>query len=158
MEEKITIIEGPPPTFEVLDEGWAFGLAESPVLSDIAVTHLRTFNGPALVERCHRAWRNQLPINLEYRDNEGEEQRAPIIAARTLETDGGQVLVLWVRMRKEDTEVEITFGDDADEADFDEFEDDEDFNGDDEGFDDDGDFGADFFDNPDDSTLFPPTR
>jgi hypothetical protein len=127
MEEKITIIEGPPPTFEVLDEGWAFGLAESPFLSEIAVTHLRTYNGPALVERCHRAWRKQLPIHLEYRDSEGVEQRAPIIAARTVETDGGQVLILWVRLHKEDAEVKISFSAEDDEYMDDEYDLDEEF-------------------------------
>jgi hypothetical protein len=158
MEEKITIIEGPPPTFEILDEGWAFGLAEGPVLSDIAVTHLRTFNGPALVERCHRAWRNQLPINLEYRENDGLEKHAPILAARTLETDGGQVLVLWVRLQKDDTEVEFTIGDD--ETEFEDFEDEsEDYDVDEEDFDDlDDEIDDDFFDSPDDNSLLPPTR
>lgn len=56
MENKITIIEGPPPTFEAIDDGWALGLNEGPFLYDLAMTRLRTFNGPALVERCHRAW------------------------------------------------------------------------------------------------------
>jgi len=118
MDEKITIIEGPPPTFEVLDEGWAFGLVESHILYDIAVTHLRTFNGPALVERCHRAWRNQETIHLEYRDQDGLEQKAPIVAARAVDAEGGQVLILWVRTPRTDTEVEIEFTDELDEDQF----------------------------------------
>lgn len=161
MDEKITIIEGPPPTFEIVDEGWAFGLAETPILSEIAVTHLRTFNGPALVERCHRAWRNQKTINLEYRDSEGMEQRAPIVASRTVDTEGGQVLILWVRLARTDAEVEIEFTDgieddddyDDDEyPDFDEFGDIDDFDDDDEDlFDED-----DLYDNPDGGSLLPP--
>ena len=51
MEEKITIIEGPPPTFEDVSEDWVMGLNESPTLADVALTRLRTFNGPSLVER-----------------------------------------------------------------------------------------------------------
>ena len=56
MEDKITIIEGPPPVFEAVNDGWALGLNESSRLSVPALTRLRTFNGPALVERCYRAW------------------------------------------------------------------------------------------------------
>lgn len=112
MDEKITIIEGPPPTFEAVDDGWVLGLNESPVLADVAVTRLRTFNGPALVERCQRAWRNQQPIYLEYRSQDGLEQQAPIIAARTVEIDDGQLLLLWVRLEDEEVELELGYEDD----------------------------------------------
>ena len=67
MEEKITIIEGPSPTFEAVSEDWVMGLNESPTLADVALTRLRTFNGPSLVERCYRAWTNQETIRLEFR-------------------------------------------------------------------------------------------
>ena len=43
MDEKITIIEGPPPIFEHVNDGWAMGLNESPTLSIPALTRLRTF-------------------------------------------------------------------------------------------------------------------
>jgi hypothetical protein len=112
MDDKITIIEGPPPTFEAVDDGWVLGLNESPSLGQIAVTRLRTFNGPALVERCHRAWRNQQPINLEYRTDDGLEQQAPIVAARYIDTESGHVLVLWVRMTDEEVELELGYEDD----------------------------------------------
>ncbi|MFO7624418.1 MAG: hypothetical protein R6V73_08700 [Anaerolineales bacterium] len=115
MEDKITIIEGPPPTFEMVEESWALGLNESPFLADIAITRLRTFNGPALVERCHRAWRNQQPIHLEYRETDGLEQRAPIVAARHVETEEGDLLILWVRLANEDAEIELDYEDDGDE-------------------------------------------
>ena len=50
---------------------------------DIASTQtLRTFNGQALVERCYRAWRGRVPIHLEYRQSDGLNNEAPIIAAR----------------------------------------------------------------------------
>ena len=120
MEDKITIIEGPPPTFEEVEESWALGLNESPYLADIAVTRLRTFNGPALVERCHRAWRNQQSIHLEYRESDGLEQRAPIVAARYVETEDGDMLILWVRITNEDAEIELDYeDDDEDELDSD---------------------------------------
>ena len=64
---KITIIEGPPPTFEVATEAWLLGLTEGLVLSQVAVCRVRTANGPQLVERCYRAWRDGQSISLEYR-------------------------------------------------------------------------------------------
>ena len=112
MDEKITIIEGPPPTFETIGDGWALGLNESPSLANIAITHLRTFNGPALIERCNRAWRSQNNIHLEYRSSDGLEQSAPIIAARTLEVEDGQLLLLWVRLTNDEVELELGYDDD----------------------------------------------
>ncbi len=82
MEDKITIIEGPPPTFEAVDDGWALSLNESPLLFNVGLTRLRTFNGQSLLERCHRAWRHKNTIHLEYRDSSGLESEAPILAAR----------------------------------------------------------------------------
>jgi len=99
----------------MVEESWALGLNESPFLADIAITRLRTFNGPALVERCHRAWRNQQPIHLEYRETDGLEQRAPIVAARHVETEEGDLLILWVRLANEDAEIELDYEDDGDE-------------------------------------------
>ena len=115
MEDKITIIEGPPPTFEEVSDRWTLGLSESPTLGDIAITRLRTFNGPALVERCHRAWRNQQSIYLEFRTSDGLEQRAPIVAARHIETDEGHVLILWVRLANDEAELELDYEDDDDD-------------------------------------------
>ncbi len=118
MDEKITIIEGPPPTFEAANEGWVLGLNESPKLAEMAITRLRTFNGPALVERCYRAWRDHQSIQLEFRTPEGLERLAPIVAARTIEVDEGQMLLLWVRLDAEEVELELGYEDDAgDESD-----------------------------------------
>ncbi len=119
MDNKITIIEGPPPMFEEIDDGWALGLNESPFLYDLAITKLRTFNGPALVERCYRAWNNRETMYLHYRNDLGIEERVPIMAARAMDTHDGQVLVLWIRQLPEESEVEIDLGDDED-FDFDE--------------------------------------
>jgi len=110
MDDKITIIEGPPPVFEAVNDGWALGLSVP------ALTRLRTFNGPALVERCYRAWNAKAPINLHYRNDMGMEQSAPILAARNVETPDGHVLLLWVYLDHEKVEFEFDTGDeDTDE-------------------------------------------
>jgi hypothetical protein len=123
MSDKITIIEGPPPTFETVQDGWALGLTEGRFLYDLALTRLRAFNGTALVERCHRAWHNNNSIQLEYRNEYGLEENAPILAARNLQSSDGDVLLLWVRREPED-----------DAADYDD-DDDEDVESDDDSFD-----------------------
>lgn len=105
MDDKITIIEGPPPVFEHIQEGWVLGLNESPGLYDLSLTRLRTFNGPALVERCYRAWHSGNSIFLEYRDMLGLEKHCPILAARTMKTRDGQVVMLWVRRELEEAEI-----------------------------------------------------
>jgi hypothetical protein len=97
-DEKITIIEGPPPVFEQAFESWLPGLAEGPTLPVLALTRLRTANGPTLVERCWKAWANHQAINLEYRNDEGLTQQAEILAARYTEVPEGHVLLLYVRL------------------------------------------------------------
>jgi hypothetical protein len=115
MDDKITIIEGPTPTFETVDDGWAIGLNESPYLYDTFVTRLRTFNSHALVERCHRAWNDQSSMFLHYRNDIGMEEKVPIVAARSIDSQEGQVLVLWIRLQPDDTETEIDISDDDDD-------------------------------------------
>lgn len=39
--EKITIIEGPPPTFEAVHESWLLGLIEGPTPAGVALCRLR---------------------------------------------------------------------------------------------------------------------
>lgn len=104
MDDKITIIEGPTPEFEHIDDGWAIGLNEGLGIYDLTLTRLRTFNGPALVERCHRTWSQQSTMYLHYRNDLGLEEKAPIMAARAVETDDGQVLLLWLRTKPEEDE------------------------------------------------------
>jgi hypothetical protein len=116
MDEKITIIEGPPPIFEHVNDGWAIGLNESPHVLVPALTRLRTFNGNALVERCHRAWNKQETIQLHYRNDMGLEQTAPILAARNVETSDGNVLLLWVYLDQEHVEYEFDDGDTDDDS------------------------------------------
>ncbi len=117
MDERITIIEGPPPVFETIEDGWALGLNEGPYLYDLALTRLRTFNGPALVERCHRAWKNNLPIHLHYRNDMGLEETAPIMAARTIDSEEGHMLLLWCRRDHAETLGELDFGEDDEDFD-----------------------------------------
>ena len=119
MDEKITIIEGPPPIFEHVNDGWAMGLNESPHLFVPALTRLRTFNGPALVQRCYNAWHNHNNINLHYRNEVGTEETAPIFAARNIETEEGHVLLLWVYLDGNGVEYEVDHGDEDQKDDFD---------------------------------------
>ena len=111
-EEKITIIEGPTPTFEQIPELWVHGLSEGAMQSEMVMTRLRTLDGPSLVERCNKAWRNQRDIQLEYRAMNGLNAEAPIVAARNLATDEGDMLLLWLRMPDDSVELEIGYDDD----------------------------------------------
>jgi hypothetical protein len=96
--EKITIIEGPTPVFEQTLETWLPSLAEGPTLPDLALTRLRTFNGPSMVERCWKAWDDHRPVFLEYRDEAGQTQSAEVVAARYLDVPEGHMLLLYVRL------------------------------------------------------------
>jgi hypothetical protein len=102
MDDKITIIEGPPPAFEDFRDGWAMGLNECTSLGSIALTRLRTFNAATLVERCHRTWRNQSSMHLEYRAPDGLPHKAPIVAIRPIEIEEGEMVLLWVRLVGDD--------------------------------------------------------
>ena len=82
MEDKITIIEGPPPVFEPVQDGFALGLGEGPKLPLTLLTRLRTYNGPALVERCYRRWHANQPIHLEYRNDLGLAEQALVMLLR----------------------------------------------------------------------------
>lgn len=96
--EKITVIEGPTPVFEQTPETWLPSLAEGPELPGLALTRLRTFNGPSMVERCWKAWDEGRPVFLEYRDEDGLTQAAKVLAARHTEVPEGHVLLLYVRL------------------------------------------------------------
>jgi hypothetical protein len=112
MDDRITIIEGPPPVFEHVNDGWAMGLNEGPHLFVPALTRLRTFNGASLVERCYRVWHDHSTIKLHYRNEVGLEQTAPILAARNLKTDDGEVLLLWIYLDRDHVEYEVDSSDD----------------------------------------------
>lgn len=110
--EKITIVEGPPPSFEGSTEAWVPGLAEGQHLPRLAACRVRTFNGSALVERCHKAWAQGRPVHLDYRNADGLRQQAQILAVRAVESPDGDVLLLWVRLDTDEVEVRYDFGDD----------------------------------------------
>ncbi len=125
MDNKITIIEGPTPNFDSVEtdfimgiNGWTAGLSEGPYLYDTARTTLRTFNGEALLERCHKAWARQATMYLEYRDPIGMTKEVPIVAARAIDADEGDLLVLWVRKDPEDDEDDIDMDIDFDDMDW----------------------------------------
>ena len=111
MNNKITIIEGPTPVFERLsgdaehrDElSWAVGILEGPFLYDTFLTTLRTFDSNKLLERCKSTWETKQTMFLEYKDEIGLRKEDPIIAARALTVEEGEMLLLWVR-RELDTE------------------------------------------------------
>ncbi len=112
MDDKITIIEGPTPIFETVNDAWAMGVNEGPQNGISLLTRLRTFNGPALVERCYRAWHSHSAIHLHYRNEQGVEQTAPIHAARNVETTDGHMLLLWLNFNREKVELEYDSSED----------------------------------------------
>jgi hypothetical protein len=56
---------------------------------------------------------------LQYRDETGLEASAPILAARSVETDDGQMLLLWLHVERDDMELEIDADDDSADDDLD---------------------------------------
>ena len=124
MNNKITIIEGPTPVFERLsgdsehreELNWAVGLLEVPYLYDTFLTTLRTCDSNKLLERCKTAWEAGQTMFLEYKDEVGLRKEDPIIAARALTVEEGDMLLLWVR-REIDSEHASDF------VDFDDLED-----------------------------------
>ncbi len=98
MDNKITIVEGPTPTFETVNANWAESICEASSPGYIMMTNLRTMNGPALLERCHHTWSQCDTMYLHYRNTIGLEERIPIVAAESLDTEEGQKLILWVVM------------------------------------------------------------
>jgi hypothetical protein len=112
----ITIIEGPPPTFELISDGWPQGVSDTAQPANLAVTRLRTFNGQSLVERCYRAWNQREAIQLEYRQSDGLISQVPIIAARNIKTPDGDLLLLWLRLNQ-DIDLELGYEDEDDDHD-----------------------------------------
>ena len=105
MNNKITIIEGPTPEFQVVSEdnfndgslNWVAGILEGPFLFETAFTNLRTFDSQKLLERCKDAWSEKQTMYLEYKDRIGLRKEDPIIAARAVTVEDGDMLLLWVR-------------------------------------------------------------
>lgn len=125
--EKITIIEGPPPTFQVVIDPLLFGFTEGPRPTQIVMCRLRAVNGPALIERCYRRWREGKSISLEFRTEDGLTNQAPIVAARWMEVDEGYLLMLWLSIEDADIEIELGFDLDDYDDEFGDLFDDRDF-------------------------------
>lgn len=105
INNKITIIEGPTPEFEPINQEhgfniphpWALGLLEGPNYYHTAFTSLRTFNSQLLLERCETAWAADIPMYLVYRDPIGLKVETQIMAARAIQIEEGEIIQLWVR-------------------------------------------------------------
>lgn len=105
INNKITIIEGPTPEFEPINQEkgfniphpWALGILEGPNFYHTAFTALRTFNSALLLERCETAWQADVPMFLVYRDSIGLQKETQIMAARAMDTEDGELILLWVR-------------------------------------------------------------
>lgn len=76
---------------------WAVGILEGPFLYDTSMTTLRTFDSSKLLDRCKTTWEAHQTMFLEYKDEIGLRKEDPIIAARALTVDEGDMLLLWVR-------------------------------------------------------------
>lgn len=114
MNNKITIIEGPTPIFEAVSADWTSAMIESPSNYDVVMTNLRTMNGTGLMERCQNTWSQQDTMVLQFRNTIGMEQEVPIVAARCLDTEEGQKLVLWLRIKPEQIKLEVHLDEDED--------------------------------------------
>jgi hypothetical protein len=90
----------------------------------VVMCHLRTHNGPELVERCYRTWSKGQTIKLEFRSEEGLTLQAPIVASRWSETHDGHVLMLWIRLEDEEITIDLDFRSDDFDGGFDDFLDD----------------------------------
>ncbi|MBI5876406.1 MAG: hypothetical protein HZB53_02045 [Chloroflexi bacterium] len=96
--ELISIIEGPPPQFELEGrESW-MSYPDTPRPFELARCDTRTFNGPKMIARCRNAWSEQRPVMLEYKDMDGLKQRVEICGIRFDELDEGTLLQIWVRL------------------------------------------------------------
>lgn len=104
--ELITIIEGPTPDFHPSPQTWLQAVYEGPDDRDAAICQLRTNNGPAIVDRCQRAWREGRSVKLEYPDEMRMRQFADVIAMRLSKIEEGQLLHLWLSFPVEYEEVD----------------------------------------------------
>jgi hypothetical protein len=102
--ELITIIEGPPPEFKVVNEAWLFSLIESPRPYSVSLCQVRSFNGSKLLERCQRAWQSGRTTRLDFPTMSGLRRQLEIVAARYEKLAEGDLLNLWVRHLPADLE------------------------------------------------------
>lgn len=117
--ELITIVEGPPPDFQVARELWPLSLWEGSTPQAVAMTQMRTFDGASMLERCLRAWHEARPVMLDFPQMDGMRRQAEVLAARATTVDEGDVLNLWVALPADEVadEVEAFEGDEDDDID-----------------------------------------
>jgi len=96
--ELITIVEGPPPDFQLANELWPLSLWEGSAPQTVAYTQMRTFDGSSMLERCTRAWSQSRPVMLDFPQADGLRQQAEVLAARATTVEEGDVLNLWVAL------------------------------------------------------------
>jgi len=96
--ELITIVEGPPPEFQLSREFWPFSLWEGRIPQAVALAQMRTFNGQAMLDRCTRAWAEARPVMLDFPETDGLRRKVEVLAARITQADEGDVLNLWVAL------------------------------------------------------------
>ncbi len=105
--EYITIVEGPPPEFQLIANRWAVSVVESLTKNNIAMVEMRTFNGPALVQRCQNAWAEGRPTYLDFPLGDGSREELEIIAIHWEEVEEGHKLYLWLRIEGELEEIDL---------------------------------------------------
>jgi len=95
---QITIVEGPPPDFELVYDNWPIRLIESPEMYMVAYCQTRAFDAPKLVARCRRAWQEYNPIFLDHPNPFGTRTQVEIVAAQADRVPEGDILNLWVKV------------------------------------------------------------
>jgi hypothetical protein len=110
--ELISIIEGPPPQFQFVDDQSHLLFQSTQGPFEMARTDTRTFNGPKMIARCQNAWAEKRAVMLEYKDMDGLKQRVEVCGIRFDKLDEGTLLQIWVRMPIEMQLIEIEEEDD----------------------------------------------
>ena len=100
--ELITVVEGPPPEFQLSREFWPFSLWEGKIPQAIALAQMRTLNGQSMLDRCTRAWGVARPVMLDFPATDGLRRKVEVLAARITQADEGDVLNLWVALPADD--------------------------------------------------------
>jgi hypothetical protein len=95
--EYITIVEGPTPEFRPTAELAMYSVFEGPQDTFTALCEMRTLNGPAIVARCQRAWKEGRPVKLDFPDEMRLRKELEVAALRLQDLEQGMILQVWVR-------------------------------------------------------------
>ncbi len=110
----ITIVEGPPPEFQLSANRWATSVVEGLTKNNAALVEMRTFNGPQLMQRCRDAWADKQSARLDFPIGDGTRAELEIVAAQWEDVEEGHKLYLWVRIEGEIDEIGLDADIDAD--------------------------------------------